>query len=97
MARSLFECGKMTQQVQCRLYGQRTTDWGRTANPENTVLTSAEVTDLIAGVEIIANDKGKSYDFELCRFHGSERLSSDTAKNSWPVEFGLDSISCLWI
>ena len=42
----------------CRLYGQRTSDWRRTAIPENTVLTSAEVTDLIAGVEINATDHG---------------------------------------
>ena len=42
----------------CFCYGQRTSDWGRTANPEYTVLTSAEVTDLIAGVEIITNDQG---------------------------------------
>ena len=42
----------------CCLSGQRTSDWGRTANPENTVLTSAEDTDLIAGVETTAYDQG---------------------------------------
>ena len=30
----------------CRLYGQRTSDWRRTANPENTVLTPASGLDL---------------------------------------------------
>ena len=72
----------------CRLYGQRTSDWERTANPENTVLKSAEVTDLIAGVEILANDHGIRLTFKFCRFHGSDYLSSDGAKISWPLWSG---------
>ena len=39
-------------------HGQRTSDWGRTANPETPVFTSAEVSDLFAGFEIIANVQG---------------------------------------
>jgi len=41
----------------CCFYGQQTSDWGRTANPEYIVVASAEVSDLIAGAEIISNDQ----------------------------------------
>ena len=35
--------GRLSPAPCCCFYGQRTSDWGRTANPENTVLTPAEV------------------------------------------------------
>ena len=45
------------------------------------MLTSAEVTDLVAGVEIIANDQGN-------------RVTLSLSPARTPVEFGLAGISC---
>ena len=50
------------------------------ALPEFTVFTSAEVTDLIAGVEIFANDMGN-------------RTTLSLSPSRKPTEFGLVSIS----
>ena len=44
------------------------------------MLTSAEVTDLIAGVEIIANDQGN-------------RTTLSLSPSRTPTEFGLERIS----
>ena len=42
----------LTRFLEC-FYGQRTSDWGRTANPEFPVLTSAEVTDLMLELKLL--------------------------------------------
>jgi len=66
----------------CCVHGQRTFYWGRTANLVYTVLTSAKGTDLIAGVEIVANDQGN-------------RTTLSLSPSRTPTEFGLESISFL--
>ena len=64
------------------LYGQRTSDWGRTANPEYNVLTTAEVTDLITGIKIKAYDQGN---------HTTLDLSPSRTTTEIGLEVSLDS------
>eukprot|EP00450_Noctiluca_scintillans_P039905 CAMPEP_0194477674 /NCGR_PEP_ID=MMETSP0253-20130528/1366_1 /TAXON_ID=2966 /ORGANISM="Noctiluca scintillans" /LENGTH=127 /DNA_ID=CAMNT_0039316683 /DNA_START=611 /DNA_END=993 /DNA_ORIENTATION=- len=52
-------------------------DWRCTANPENTVLTSAEDTNLITGVETTAYDQGN-------------RTTLSLSPSRAPTEFGLE-------
>ena len=59
------------------LYGQRTSDWRCAANPENTLSTTAEATDLIAVVGLRAYDQGN-------------RTTLNLSPSRTPTEIGLE-------
>ena len=72
----------------CCLSGQWTCDWRCTANPENTVLTTAEVTDLIAGVGLKAYDQGNRTTLNLSPFTDNNRV--------WSWRIWLPRVSRIW-